>query len=269
LVVDPDPTDLVANGYDAFYGSWGRSPILAAIWRQHVTEADYPEEFSHISFLGLAQLCFLARGLELEAGQLLVDLACGAGGPGLWAAEHLGARLAGVDASGVAVERASERAAALGLGSRAVFTRGSFENTGLAAGSADGIMTVDALQYVPDKSRAITEVARVLRPGGRFGLVAFELDPERVAATPVWPDPVADYRPLLQQAGFDVLSYAQIPGWQDQVSAAFGEILDQRDALEAELGEAAAGALLLEASITLELQPYCGHVLGIARRLTV
>ena len=40
-------------------------------------------------------------------------------------------------------------------------------------------MTVDALQYAPNKVQAFAEVARILRPGGRFAFVAFELDPSR------------------------------------------------------------------------------------------
>jgi ubiquinone/menaquinone biosynthesis C-methylase UbiE len=261
-----DADDLVASGYDAFYAAWGRSPTLRQIWRQHVTGPDYPEEFAHISFLPLAQLRALTDGLELSPGEVLVDLACGAGGPGLWAAKETEARLIGCDLSPVAIERASERVAALGMTGRASFARGSFSASGLPSASADAVMTVDALQYAPDKRDALVEVARILRPGRRFAFVAFELDPRRIAGLPVWADPVSDYRPLLEQVGFEVLSYQQMPNWQEQVEAGFGAVVQQREALEAELGQAAAAATVLEASITLELQPYCGHVLGVAVR---
>lgn len=187
--------DLVASGYDAFYSSWGRSPTLRRIWREHVTGPDYPEEFAHISFLPLAHLRTLAEGLNLAANQLVVDLACGAGGPGLWVANESGARLLGRDLSPVAVERAKERAATLGMAARAAFAQGSFEQTGIDSASADAVMTVDALQYARDKRKALVEVARILCPGGRFAFVAFELDAERVAGLPVWDDPVSDYRP--------------------------------------------------------------------------
>jgi len=103
-----DADDLVASGYDSFYAAWGRSPTLRRIWREHVTGPDYPEEFAHISFLPMAQLRALTDGLNLRAEQLLVDLACGAGGPGLWAAKESGARLVGRDLSPVAAERATE-----------------------------------------------------------------------------------------------------------------------------------------------------------------
>jgi len=261
-----DAGDRVASGYDAFYASWGRSPTLRAIWRQHVTGPEYPEEFAHISFLPLAQLGALTEALRLNEADVLVDLACGAGGPGLWAAKQSGARLVGRDLSAVAISRASERVGVLGMEGRATFGRGSFETTGLDAASADAVMTVDALQYATDKRKAFVEVARILRPGRRFGFVAFELDPERIAGLPVWDDPVADYRPLLVQTGFEVVRYEQIPDWRGHVAAGFGAVVDQREALESELGPAAAAAIILEASITLELEPYCGHVLAVANR---
>ena len=262
-----DPVDLVASGYDAFYETWGTSPTLRAIWREHVTGLDYPEEYAHISFLPLATLRALTEGLAIGPNDLLVDLACGAGGPGLWAAKHTGAKLIGRDLSPVAVQRAAERVAGLGLEGRAEFAQGTFESTGLPAGSADAVMTVDALQYAPDKTAAIAEVSRILRPGGRFAFVAFELDAERIAQVEgVWEDPVGDYRPLLEAACFDVLTYDQIADWQDQLSAGFGAVVAQQADLEAEMGERAAAATVLEASITLGLQPYCGHVLAIATR---
>ncbi len=153
------------------------------------------------------------------------------------------------------------------MSGRATFNQGTFEATGLEAASADAVMSVDALQYVRDKSVALVEVARILRPRGRFAFVAFELDPERVAGLPFWEDAISDYRPLLEQVGFVVNQYGQIPHWEDQVAAGFGAILAEREALEAELGEAAAGATLVEAAVTTELRPYCGHVLAVATRI--
>ena len=128
-------------------------------------------------------------------------------------------------------------------------------------------MSVDALQYVPDKTKALAEVARILRPGRRFSFVAFELEAERVAGLPFWTDPVPDYRPRLEGVGFDIVRYDQIPNWADQVAAGFGAILAQRKALEAELGEAAAAATVMEAAVTTEIKPYCGHVLAVATRI--
>lgn len=259
--------DPLTAGYDAFYEMWGRSPTWKRIWREHVTGADFPDEFAHVSFISLTELRALAQGLNLTAGQILVDLACGAAGPSLWIASECGARVVGRDLSSVAVARATENAVTLGMTNRAEFAQGSFEATGLASGSADAVMSVDALQYAPDKAKALVEVARILRPGGRFAFVTFELDAEHVAGLPVWNDPVDDYRPLLEATGFKTLSYDQIPLWREHVTAGIGAVVAEQHQLEIELGPVAAAGAVAEASITLGLQPYCGHVLGVAARI--
>jgi SAM-dependent methyltransferase len=197
--------------------------------------------------------------------RVLVDLACGAGGPGCWMARELGARLVGVDLSTAALTRASELAGAVGLGDRAEFHLGSFGATGLETASTDAVMSVDALQYAPDKAAAFAEAARILRPGGRMAFAAFELEPDRVAGVPVWEvDPIADYRPLCERAGLVVTSYAETSGWRHRVEAAFSAVVAERARLEAELGETAGAVLAFEASLTLELQPYRRRVLAVA-----
>jgi ubiquinone/menaquinone biosynthesis C-methylase UbiE len=45
---------------------------------------------------------------------------------------------------------------------------------GLASACATAAMSIDSLQYVPDKRATFREVARLLRPGGRFVFTAFE-----------------------------------------------------------------------------------------------
>jgi SAM-dependent methyltransferase len=265
--VEPAPADLVASGYDAVYTSWNRGPTLRRIWRELAAGPGYPEEFRHISFLTGDELALLAGALGLGPDGVLVDLACGAGGPGLWVSRQSGARLVGVDLSAVALLRAFELADRVGLGPRAEFVQGSFEATGLAASTADAAMSVDALQYAPDKTRAFAEAARVLRPGGRVAFVAFELEPAHVAGLPVWSvDPVADYRPVLEQAGFTVVCYEETPGWRERVTATFEAVVAERAAIEAELGVAATAVLALEASLTLEQRPYRRRVVAVASR---
>ena len=257
--------DPVADGYDAVYAAWPASPTLQGIWRRHATGSDYPPGFEHISFLTFAELQDMVEALHLRAGDRVLDLACGAGGPGLFAARQARARLVGVDFSRVGIRLAARRA--IDQRVDADFVVAVVTATAIAGARARGALSVDAMQYLPDKRAALREVWRVLAPGGRFAFTAFELDPERVAGLPVLgTDPVADYAPLLGDAGFTVESYAETPDWQDRLDATYRAVVGAHDTLMTEMGERALGALLMEVSLTLELRPYRRRVLVVASK---
>jgi hypothetical protein len=77
-------------------------------------------------------------------------------------------------------------------------------------------------------------------------------------------DPVGDYRPLLNSAGFDVVAYEETPGWAERVEAAFSAIVSAADILAAEMGEQASASAVAEAMITLEMWPYPRRILTLA-----
>ena len=267
-VSDNGVFETVRDGYDAVYRVLGQSQTFARIWRANAYGADFPEEFAHISFLTLSEAGRLLGLLGIREGSVLVDVACGAGGPGLWAAQQSGALLVGVDPADSGLAAARDRARHVGMESRSRFVRGTFEHTGLVKASADGVMTVDAFQYAPDKRAALTELRRVLRPAGRIGIVCFEVDPSRLTGVPVLGvDPIADYRPLFEECGFAAEVYEETPGWQKRVYGAFGALVEARAALTAEMGERAAAGVLAEATLTVAVQPYRRRVLAVARRL--
>jgi SAM-dependent methyltransferase len=259
--------NLVAVGYDAVYDAIPHSPTFRSLWAEHASGDGYPPEYDSISFVTATEMRAIARDLALPAGGTLVDLACGAGGPGLWLASLTGASLAGVDISGVAVARARARAAAVAATS-ATFVQGSFAATGLATGAADGVVSSDALQYAPDKAAAFAEAARVLRPGGRLAFTAFEVEPDRVAGLPVLgDDPCADFRPLLEANGFSTTQYDETPGWHARVAAAYGAVLAAADVLTDELGAPAYLAMASEMTLTQQLGIYRRRVLAVAERV--
>jgi ubiquinone/menaquinone biosynthesis C-methylase UbiE len=261
---------IVAAGYDAVYRAVPRSPTLWRIWLDHAAGADFPGEYSHISFVTLAELRDLAGTLRFGTGATLVDLACGMGGPSLWIATQHAVRVNGIDASAVAVELANARAARLELADRCAFRTGTFGATGLPAASADAAMSLDALQYAPSKADAFREMARVLKPNGRLAFTAFEVHPDRVADLAVLgDDPVSDYRPLLEGAGFAIDAYDETPGWSERVAAAYEAILESAPALTSEMGADAYASLALEVGLTLERRPYRRRVTATASRQAI
>jgi SAM-dependent methyltransferase len=259
--------DILAQGYDAVYSVWPQSTTLHRIWRERAIGPDFPIGFEHISLTTIGELRKLAKGLRLNSGTRFVDLACGAGGPGLWVARETGARLVGIDFSQKGIEQARARASELGLSTRAEFLPGTFAETRLTDSSFDAAMSLDAIQYAPDKRAALAEAARILRPGARLAFYVFELEPQNVAGVPFLElDPVSDYRPRLEEAGFAVEAYDETPGWWERMTAAYRALLDAQHILIAEMGELAARALTAELSVTLERRPYRRRVFAIATR---
>ena len=260
--------DLVAEGYDAVYAAWPTSPTFHALWARHAVDGECAPGFEHLSFATLDDQRRMASELRVAPGDRLLDLCCGAGGPGLWIARETGAALIGVDVSPVGLRLAAQRAVDHGIGN-ARFIAANATAIGLADACATTAMSIDALQYAEDKRAAFAEVARLLVPGGRFAFTAFELDPDRVAGLPVLGvDPIADYAPLLRDAGFEVETYEETPDWKHHLEAAYSAIIAEREALTREMGEQASGALLLEMTLTLEVTPYRRRVFVVARTPT-
>jgi SAM-dependent methyltransferase len=99
----------------------------------------------------------------------VLELACGNGyNLRLLAAADPARRLTGIDLVGAQVRRAN-RALADRPGARAVV--GDFQALAFADASQDAVFVVESLCHATDLERAFGEVARVLRPGGRFVVV--------------------------------------------------------------------------------------------------
>lgn len=260
--------DVVVEGYDAVYAAVAASPTFGKLWAEHAYGGAFPAEFAHISFLTFNELRAMAAHLALDKDAVLADLACGAGGPGLWIATQCGASLIGVDPSSAGLAEARKRAEQVGFIKGAHYQQGTFATTGLADGAADGVLSVDAIQYAADKNQVFKEAHRILRPGGRLAFSAFEVDPERVGGQPVLGvDPVPDYAPLLETVGFSIDSYEESAGWAERVPATFGAVMEAMTELTNEMGEAAALALKMEAAVTLQMQPYRRRVIIGAHRI--
>jgi SAM-dependent methyltransferase len=258
-------TDAVSAGYDAVYASWSSSATFHDLWAEHAVDGQIAVGYEHLSFVREVDVDRLLGVLDLHPGDRFVDLACGAGGPGVRVAHETEGVLVGVDLSRVGVRLAVARAIIRSV-STAVFVVGDVDHVPLADACVVGAMSLDALQYVPDKRMTFSEVARVLVGGGRFAFTAFEVDRDRVRDVAVLGvDPVADYSALLREVGFVVDAYEETPGWHERLVAAYRAVIAAEPMLRAEMGDAAMDALLLEMSFNLQVEPYPRRVFAVAR----
>ena len=214
---------------------------------------DYPRDATPFSFVTVPELRWLATSLHLSDGDRFVDLACGRGGPGLWVARATGAALIGIDSS-VAAILAAARLTRQSDGAP-LFVVADAAASGLRADSVEAVMSVDALQLIPHRNAVLGEVARVLKPGGRFAFTTWLSRSGRATV----PFPV-DYRPLLSAVGLSFEACHEPPDWQPRESAVFAGIRLTAASLRAECGEEVAGMLVAEAERMPEVLPLIWRV---------
>lgn len=126
--------------------------------------AALPAEASS-AFAGVGNPHAIAR---IPAGATVLDIGCGAGTDLLLAARQIGptGRAIGVDMTEAMRQRACKGAAACGLDNVDV-RNGDATRLPVEDRSVDVVISNGVLNLVPEKERAVAEIARVLKTGGR------------------------------------------------------------------------------------------------------
>ncbi|MDQ3900430.1 MAG: methyltransferase domain-containing protein [Actinomycetota bacterium] len=124
----------------------------------------------------------IQQQLEVGEGQFVLDVGCGTGDDARDLSALVGplGRTVGVDASTTMVQEARRRAA--GFAVPVVFAIGDAQALPFAAASFDACRAERVLQHLRHPALAVTEMARVTRPGGRV-----------VACEPDWQTLVIDH----------------------------------------------------------------------------
>lgn len=172
----------------------------------------------------------LLTTLDLDAGERVLDVGCGAGSVLLEAADLVGPTgwCLGLDLSPAMVDRAAREAATAGLTNVEVVV-GDASDPRLPAESFDVIASSLMLFFLPDPALAVSRWLPLLRPGGRIGVATLrsvdprwaDLDPRLLDLLPSGmradgpPDATSPFSTdegverLLREAGFaDVRSAA-------------------------------------------------------------
>jgi len=155
----------------------------------------------------------LAHQAGVGPGVSVLDLCCGVAGPGRMITAESGCRYLGVDHSASSLATARQLAGKLPC---------RFEHAHLPPlpeGRFDVVFLLETMLAFPAKDALMSEVARVLEPGGRFAFTVEEGRPltgqERArmpAADTVWPIELAELSGMLRDAGLTVT-------WQHEYSS--------------------------------------------------
>ena len=113
-------------------------------------------------------------GLRLQPGMRVLDVGCGQGADAFELAALVGpdGLVTGVDFSELLITEAVRRGADRGLPVK--FEVGDAQALRFPDNSFDAVRTERMLMHVPNASRALAEMARVLRPGGRMVVLDFD-----------------------------------------------------------------------------------------------
>ncbi|QGZ65675.1 class I SAM-dependent methyltransferase [Paraburkholderia acidisoli] len=114
----------------------------------------------------------LLDAAALRAGMTLLDAGCGEGAVALRAIERIGSELdvLMVDVSPRLITRAIQRAEEAGVQAQCAWIRSSLPALRVPDACVDAVTTRAVLGYLPDKTAALAEMFRVLKPGGRISL---------------------------------------------------------------------------------------------------
>lgn len=134
------------------------------------------------------------RHADLSPGEVVLDIGCGSGIDTVLAARRVGpaGRVIGLDLLDEMCARTRAVADAAEVGDRVELRRGEMEAIPLEDASVDVVVSNGVINLSPRKSRALAEIFRVLRPGGRFCVADLtvgeehDLPPEVLTSEAAW-----------------------------------------------------------------------------------
>jgi demethylmenaquinone methyltransferase/2-methoxy-6-polyprenyl-1,4-benzoquinol methylase len=114
----------------------------------------------------------MVAGLDLAPKSVVLDVATGTGLVARDVAARYGARVVGLDQSAMMLGEAAGR----GIDELSL-VRGDGQRLPFGDGSFDAVIHTYLLRYVDDPAATLTELARVLRPGGEMASIEFGVPP--------------------------------------------------------------------------------------------
>lgn len=161
----------------------------------------------------------LALKLGLKAGETVLDMGCGVGGPARNIASFSDAKVIGLNINDYQLTRARQLSKKAGLDHLCSFQKGDFCNAPFKEATFSKIYAIEATCHAPDLAKVYGEAYRLLKPGGLFAfyewIMTDKYDPENAYHNKIkrdilegdgLPDLVTKERvhECLKQVGFEV-----------------------------------------------------------------
>lgn len=108
--------------------------------------------------------------MGLKEGMKVLDVGCGVGGPAREIVKFSGVNVVGFNNNDYQIERATRYAEREGLSDKLTFQKGDFMQMPFPDNSFDAVYAIEATVHAPKLEGVYSEIRRVLKPGGIFGV---------------------------------------------------------------------------------------------------
>lgn len=186
---------------DRFYSTlWGGEDLHLGLYE---SDDESVLEASHRTVARMAELA----SDQLVPGARVLDIGGGYGGSARYLAEHYGVNVVSLNLSEVQNERGRRLTTERDLTDQVTIVDGDFENILYDTDAFDVVWSQDAILHSGNRTRVLSEVTRVLKPGGAF-----------VFTDPMAADGVseADLQPVLDRIQLDTMGSPQF--YREQLS---------------------------------------------------
>ena len=163
--------------------------------------------------------------VDPQPGRRILDVATGTAAVAVDLVRRRGASVVGLDQSEAMVRTGVRRVRQRGLDRSVRFVLGRGERLPFPSDTFDAVTFTYLLRYVDDVQATMRELARVVRPGGRIGMVEFGV-PSRPVLRALWR--------AHTRAGLPVLGRLLSPAWLE-VGRFLGPNIEQFHAVESDL----------------------------------
>jgi demethylmenaquinone methyltransferase/2-methoxy-6-polyprenyl-1,4-benzoquinol methylase len=128
----------------------------------------------------------LVRAIDPQPGERVLDVATGTGMVAVALARRSACEVVGLDQSEAMLAEARARVGSEpGLAARVSLVRGEAEQLPFADAEFDALTFTYLLRYVDDRAATMRQLARVVKPGGRIGMIEFGV-PRRHRLRALW-----------------------------------------------------------------------------------
>ncbi|MCJ1267156.1 Delta(24)-sterol C-methyltransferase [Lobaria immixta] len=113
---------------------------------------------------------YLAHMMGLRSGMNVLDVGCGVGGPAREIVKFSDVNVVGLNNNDYQIDRATAYAAKEGLSQKLSFVKGDFMQMSFPSNTFDAVYAIEATVHAPALQGVYSEILRVLKPGGVFGV---------------------------------------------------------------------------------------------------